>query len=287
MKLQALETVSGLSRKEFTDRYVRTKTPVVLKDFIGGPALDTWNYDYFKELAGDHLVDVHGSENAHKDKLSSDPELKMPFREYLDIIQGGPSEQRLFLFNLLLEKPELRKQLHFNKIVDNLVTWLPLMFFGAEGSSTRYHYDIDMSHVFLTQFEGLKKVYLFPKEQSPLLYRLPYNFHGIADLKNPDYEKFPALKYLEGWECTIGFGETVFMPAGYWHYIQYQTGGYSVSVRAVSSSATDRLEGFRNLVLIRNFDYAMRKVFKDKWYQYKLKTAYHNASKTLRQYERA
>lgn len=286
MKLHPLEIVSGLSKKEFKEKYVNTKTPVVFTDFVGGPALTTWNYDYFKQIAGNYQVEVHGSEKAHKDKLSSAPVGKMLFQDYLDIIQSGPSEKRLFLFNLLLEKPEIRKQLHFNKIVDNLVTLLPLMFFGAEGSSTRYHYDIDMSHVFLTQFAGRKKVYLFPKEQSALLYRLPYNFHGIADLRNPDYEKFPALKYIEGWECTIGFGETVFMPAGYWHYVQYETGGYSVSVRALSSSAYDRLEGFRNLVLIRGFDNAMRRIFKDKWYQYKVKLAFLKASKALEEYNK-
>jgi len=69
-----------------------------------------------------------------------------------------------------------------------------------------------MSHVFLSQFEGEKKIYLFENNQSKFLYKLPYNFHGIADLRNPDYEKFPALKYLNGWEYTLKFGETLFIP---------------------------------------------------------------------------
>lgn len=281
MKLRPLDIISGLSKQEFTAQYVTTKQPVVLTDFVSGPALSTWNYDYFKQVAGTHQVEIHGGEKQNKNRLSSAPIGKMAFGDYLDEIQKGPSEKRLFLFNLLLEQPEIRKQLHFNKIVDNLVTWLPLMFFGAEGSSTRYHYDIDMSHVFLTQFEGLKKVYLFPPEQSDLLYRLPYNFHGIADLKALDYDKFPALKHLNGWECTIGFGQTVFMPAGYWHFIQYETSGYSVSVRAVSSSFKDKVEGFRNLVLIRHFDNAMRTLFKNKWYEYKCSKAYQNAARSL------
>ncbi|HRN54946.1 MAG TPA: cupin-like domain-containing protein, partial [Agriterribacter sp.] len=217
MNLQPVQRVEGLTKQEFTERFIRTKTPVILKDFVKGPALDLWNYDYFKAVAGDLMVPVHGSENAHPDMVHSAPMAKMKFSEYLDLIQREPTESRLFLFNLLIEKPEIRKQLAFNKIANNILTWLPLMFFGGGGSSTRNHFDIDMSHVFLTQFHGEKKVTLFPNSNSSLLYKLPYNFHGIGDMKNMDFEKFPALKYANGWQCTIRFGETIFMPAGYWH----------------------------------------------------------------------
>lgn len=286
MKLQPIRRVEGLTKQEFTEQFIKTKTPVILKDFIkGSPALDMWNYDYFKAVAGDLIVPVHGSENAHPDMVKSAPIAKMKFGEYLDLIQSQYTESRLFLFNLLIEKPEIRKQLIFNKIADNILTWLPLMFFGGGGSSTRNHFDIDMSHVFLTQFHGEKKVTLFPNHSSCLLYKLPYNFHGIGDMKNLDFERFPALKYTTGWECTIKFGETLFMPAGYWHYIQYLTGGYSVSVRALSS-ARDRVVGFSNLVFTRNFDNAMRKILKDKWYNYKVKEAYTRADKAIQKIER-
>ncbi len=285
MNLQPIQRVGGLSKTEFTEKFVKTRTPVILTDFIkGSPALNLWNYDYFKSVAGDLVVPVHGSENAHPDMVHSAPMAKMKFSEYLDLIQRENTESRLFLFNLLLEKPEIRKQLVFNKLADHILTWLPLMFFGGGGSSTRNHFDIDMSHVFLTQFHGEKKVTLFPNSSSPLMYKLPYNFHGIGDIKNLDFEKFPALKYANGWEGTIRFGETIFMPAGYWHYIQYLTGGYSVSVRALST-AIDRVKGFSNLVFTRNFDNAMRKLLKDKWYNYKVKEAHNRAIKAIRKLE--
>lgn len=286
MNLKSIQRIQGLTKKEFTEEFVKTRTPVILTDFVkDSPALDLWNYDYFKSVAGDLMVPVHGSEDAHPDMVHSAPIAKMKFAEYLDLIQREPTESRLFLFNLLLEKPEIRKQLVFNKIVDNLLSWLPLMFFGGGGSSTRNHFDIDMSHVFLTQFHGEKKVTIFPNSSAPLLYKLPYNFHGIGDMKNMDFDKFPALQYASGWEGTIRFGETIFMPAGYWHYIQYLTGGYSVSVRALSS-AMDRVKGFSNLVITRNFDNAMRKLLKDKWYNYKVKEAHNRAEKAIRKLER-
>ncbi len=282
MELIPVERIEGLSKEEFTEIYIRTSTPVILKDFLAGsPALSLWNYDFFKREAGTLPVSVHGMENAHQDKAKSEPVARMSFAEYLDFIESTPTESRLFLFNLLLERPEFRKHLTVKKIADNILTSLPFMFFGGKGSSVRYHYDIDISHVFLSQFQGVKKVWLFPKEQSDLLYRLPYNFHGIADLRDPDLDKYPGLKYLKGWECSLHFGETLFMPAGYWHYIQYETQGYSVSHRALSSSYRDRLIGFRNLVFTRRFDDLMRKIRKEKWFEYKTKVAFRRAERAI------
>src|SRR5690606_27082174 len=102
------------------------------------------------------------------------------------------------------------------------------------------HYDIDMSHVFISQYKGIKKIWLFPLDQSANLYKLPYNFHSIANLKDPDYEKFPALQNITGLEAEIKPGETLFMPSGYWHFIQYVTEGFSISVRALPTKPIDR-----------------------------------------------
>ena len=122
------------------------------------------------------------------------------------------------------------------------------MFFGGKGSITRNHIDIDMSHVFITQFQGIKRIWLFPWEQSDLMYKLPYNFHSLANLQEIDYKKYPALKFLNGYEAVINPGETLYIPSGWWHYIQYETEGYSVSVRALPSSLLEKWRGFKNLV---------------------------------------
>ncbi len=283
MQLQPISYINQLPREEFNNLYAKTKTPVVIRNFMGGsPAFGTWNYDYFRKVAGNKQVAVHGGENAHLDKASSLPAKKMPFAEYLDIITKGPTESRLFLFNLLMERPELRKDMVITPPLKNFLSGLPFLFFGGEGSSVRYHYDIDMSHVFLTQFEGQKRILLFPNDQSPLLYRLPHNFHGLADLRHPDYEKFPALKFLKGYECILQPGETLFMPSGFWHYIQYTTQGYSVAHRALSASFADKAEGFWNVFIVRRYDTLMRKLLGKKWFNYKQQTAFKRANRIVK-----
>lgn len=285
MQLKQTDRRSGLSSKEFLDQYFNKGIPVILDDFVrkDSPAFSKWNYDYFKEIAGDHLIELYGKEDGSNDRAKSAPVAKMKFSEYLDLIEKGPTDLRIFLFNLIKLKPELNNDIIYNDLTGGKVLkWLPFLFFGGEGSSTRNHFDIDMSNVFITQYKGIKKVWLFPLEQSDLMYRLPYNFHSIANLKTPDYTKYPALTYLDGYEAEIHPGETLLMPSGYWHYIQYVTEGYSISVRALPSRRMDKWKGFRNLVITRHFDNTMRKIFKHKWYEYKIAIATSRANRAIK-----
>lgn len=282
MTLLPIPSASGIGKQEFTAEYIKQGRPVILTDFIAGSAaLEKWDFDYFKAAAGDLSVKVHGKEENHPDWVTTPPIGTMTLAKYLDNISHGPSDLRLFLSNILLARPDLKKDLHVRAIADHLLPSLPFLFFGGEGSSVRYHYDIDMSHVFLTQFQGEKKILLFPNDQSPLLYRLPYNFHGIADLRRPDYGQFPALRYLRGWECTLRFGETLYIPSGYWHHIQYLSAGYSVSHRALSSSVADRITGLKNILLTRRIDNLLRRLYGNNWYVQKVISAHARAAEAL------
>ncbi len=285
MKLKPVDSISGVSSSEFVKDYLNKSQPVIIKDFIrqDSPCWQKWSYGYFKEIAGDEQIDVYGREEEAQNHAASPPIGRMSFGEYLDKISTEPTELRLFLFNLLKIRPELKKDVIYNDVTGGKVLQgLPFMFFGGEGSATRNHFDIDMSHVFITQFQGKKRIWLFPNNQSDLMYKLPYNFHSIANLKTSSVEEYPALKYLDGYEAVIGPGETLYMPAGWWHYIQYDTEGYSISVRALANSFGEKLKGARNLFITRHFDDTMRKIFKEKWLNYKIRTARKRADRAMK-----
>lgn len=284
MKLTTVQKVRKIPSRNFLNLYMKPCVPVILEDFVDpeSPAFKKWNYDYFKEIEGNHLVNIYGSDLESLDRVASKPISQTPFSEYLDLISSQPTEKRLFLFNLLTIKPEMKSDIHYNDVTNGkILKWLPFMFFGGKGSITRNHIDIDMSHVFITQFQGIKKIWLFPWEQSSLMYKLPYNFHSLANIKEPDYNEFPALKYVNGYEAIIHPGETLYIPSGWWHYIQYETEGYSVSIRALPSSLLEKWRGFKNLVMIRHFDNAMRNVFKERWFNFKVGKAHRKAKRAV------
>ncbi|MFP3593884.1 cupin-like domain-containing protein [Chryseobacterium sp. SIMBA_038] len=285
MKLTPVKRSENVAPEEFLQDFMKPCKPIILKDFVDpkSPAFEKWNYDYFKQIAGEKKVNVYGSEIESIDRVASKPIGETTFSDYLDLISSKATEHRLFLFNLLSIKPEMKNDIQYKDVTKGkILKWLPFMFFGGKGSITRNHIDIDMSHVFITQFQGIKRIWLFPWEQSDLMYKLPYNFHSLINLQEADYEKFPALKYLNGYEAVINPGETLYIPSGWWHYIQYETEGYSVSIRALPSSWLEKWRGFKNLVVIRHFDNAMRKIFKEKWFNYKVKIANKRAQKALK-----
>lgn len=285
MKLSPIQKLKTISSRHFLNTYMKPSLPIIIQDFVDpeSPAFKKWNYEYFKEIAGTEKVNIYGSELESLDRVASKPVGQSTFSEYLDMITSSPTERRLFLFNLLSIKPELKDDIHYNDVTNGkILKWLPFMFFGGEGSITRNHIDIDMSHVFITQFQGTKRIWLFPWEQSDLMYKLPYNFHSLINLKDSDYREFPGLKYLNGYEAVINPGETLYIPSGWWHYIQYETEGYSVSVRALPSSWLEKWRGFKNLVIIRNFDNIMRNIFKEIWFRHKVKKAKRKALRAIK-----
>ncbi len=196
------------------------------------------------------------------------PDLTMSFKEYLDLLEQGPMEYRIFLWNIFKAAPELIKDFSLPTIMDGFIEDYPFMFFGGAGSVTAMHYDIDMSHVFLNQLHGRKRVVLFSHDQSKKLYHLPYTVASYVDINHPDYEKYPALAKVSGFETILYPGETLFIPSGYWHYIEYLDGGFSMSLRANNSLVTKAI-GVFNIAKHFIVDKGMNKLMGTKWMEMK------------------
>ncbi len=289
MKLHQVEVVEDISPEEFHELYVKTGIPVKLKNYTKGwPALKRWTYDYLKEKAGHHEVKLHGKwQDNEPTRIEMPPVKEVPFREYLDMLENNEkSDLRIFLFNLFKLVPELEEDFIYTPIMDNYLKDYPYLFFGCAGSDVRLHYDIDLSNVFISQFGGTKRITLFDQNQSKYLYKLPFTTHSAADLSNIDYDKYPALKYATGYQTDLQHGETLFMPSGIWHYIQYLDGSFSLSLRTLSPSSLGKLQGAYNVFVIRRLDDFINKYYKNLWSDYKLKKAIAKANEILEEREK-
>jgi hypothetical protein len=161
----------------------------------------------------------------------------------------------------------------------------PMLFVGGQGSITHIHFDIDTSHILHTQFIGRKKVLLFPFEEQYKLYRKPWEVLSLANFANYnekfDYENFPATKLAKGYEVILEHGDTLFMPAGYWHHMEYLDAGFAMSLRAMQSSLGGKLTGVWRLFGMRSIDTLLKKTTPKWWYNYKRKKLLNLAQKEI------
>ena len=161
--------------------------------------------------------------------------------------------------------PELVKDFSYPDIGLPFFKKLPVLFAGGKGAKVQMHFDIDLADIFLCHFGGRKRVLLISPEQTRYMYKVPFLFSSLFDFDNPDYKKYPALKFLQGEVVYLNHGDVLYIPPGYWHYIVYEDIGFSMSLRAFPRSAKNIFKMLRNIFLIRTVEGLMRKVIGQSW----------------------
>ena len=287
MDLSPIDRVESISPQDFRKHYLQAQKPIIITDLSKKwPAYSKWNWEYFKSLVGKVQVDVYNNIRAGAKVPVNGADDVMPFGDYLDLIQKGPVELRIFLFNIFKYAPQLVKDFSFPTEYTNLfLKKYPMLFVGGAGSIAHMHYDIDLSHIFHTQFAGKKRVLLMPNDQSSLLYKMPFTVESAASFVDwhlgVDEEKFPALAKAKGFETILEHGETLFMPSGYWHHMQYIDSGFAMSLRAFPEGITQKLNGLYHLVPMRNLNNLLIKVAPEWWYHKKRSMAKETALHAL------
>lgn len=266
----------------FQRAYLKLSKPVILTDFSESwEARKKWTFEYFQKYAGDVEVPLYGEGFAGSEKNYMESSTRMRFGDYIDLIAADKTQLRMFLFNIFDHIPSLCHDFNYPTIVPSYLTKYPFMFFGGRGSFVDAHYDVDLSHVFLTQFHGKRKVILFPPSESIFLYRHPLTVSTNVDIGNPDYAKYPKLLRASGYECILEPGETLFIPSGYWHYIYYLEGGFGLSLRSQSIPLNKRISGLWNICKLLLIDNNLSKLIgASKWYIMKEKIAVKRANRT-------
>lgn len=281
-----IDVVEDISKEDFREKYLLPRKPVVIRNMAKKwPAYQKWTMEYIKEVVGDVEVPLYDSSKADPAAPINSSAMKMKFGEYIDLIQREPTNLRIFFFDPIKNaKKLLDDYLPPKEIMGGFLDKYPSMFFGGKGSETFLHYDIDLAHIFHTHFNGRKKILLFDNKWKERLYLLPFATYALEDynIANPDFEKFPALNGIEGIECYLEHGDTLFMPTGWWHYMEYLDGSFSISLRAWDKSWAVKAQSLWNLTIQRSFDNFMKGKFKKKYMDWKEKKAVERANKALK-----
>ena len=108
--------------------------------------------------------------------------------------------------------------------------------------------------------------------------------YSLINLDAINSKKYPALAFVKGYECVLEHGDSIFMPSGYWHYMTYLNGSFSVSYRKLSPNIKHSLEGLLYLGLMMPLDKLLNKVIGESWLRTKNKIAQKRADLVLNKY---
>ena len=231
---------AGLSGEQFEREYLRPPRPVILTDAISHwRALGRWSPQFFKEEYGHLEVEVDGE--------------AMALGDLIDRVEASTDDN---------PAPYLRNQV--------LAEWPPELFadvlrcrtaHGPTGSRaacsrrgrschpSRYtsgararsfpvlHYDGLHTHAFLMQLYGEKEYIAFSPDQTAFMYPQDGDRGQqvrIDDVLHPDLAAFPLFDQAEGVRFRLHPGETLFVPAGWWHTARILSPSVTVSINCVN-----------------------------------------------------
>jgi len=283
--LRPIDTVDSISPFDFKKNYLDKRRPLIIKGLTQNwPAREKWTAEYLKEVVGKKIVPLYDNSKADPSKPINSSATEMPFDEYIDLIKSQPTELRIFFFNIFKQAPQLLDDVVLPKdLMGGFLESMPAMFFGGSNSVTFLHYDIDLPHIFHTHFGGRKHVILFENKWKRRLYCIPNATYALEDydVSNPDIKQVPALEGVEGFECFLEHGDTLFMPTGYWHWMKYLDGSFSLSLRAWDASPVRKAASLYNLAVKGGLDSLLKMTFKAKYAKRREKLAVKWADRAL------
>lgn len=88
------------------------------------------------------------------------------------------------------------------------------VYIGPQGSLSALHQDHGNTHAYLAQIQGQKRAILFSPEDSDFLY------DGQVDPEKPDFKRYPLFDRATAYDCVLEPGDTLLMPANWWHHVR-------------------------------------------------------------------
>lgn len=124
-------------------------------------------------------------------------------------------------------------------------------YMGNPGAFTHLHFDANCQHNMHYQLLGRKRFFLFPEHRSKYLAPQQQSSRIFLERMSPA-ERLHFADYGGGYVCTLEPGESIFIPALMWHYVEYEEPAISLSFRFGRSRYTHALHqaigGFHSTV---------------------------------------
>jgi cupin-like protein len=240
---RSIERREVLSREEFSHEYLSgSGKPVVVAGATDAwPARSKWTFDFFASRYGKETI--LALDNPIKPTIGRRLELA-EFLVYcqsasLSVLGKVPTPRPFYAsYRPFSRHPELRDDFSHFSFLENsflqlrgeLQSWynenFGWLFFGPKGTITPLHVDHFMTHAWLAQFVGRKRVLLFSPQDAGRIPGLTPPGALLSDLFSQKEERtaHPSVESslaagAQTYEGVINPGEVVFIPSGWAHTV--------------------------------------------------------------------
>jgi histone arginine demethylase JMJD6 len=232
-----------LGRQRYVREYVDPLKPVIITGALEHlPARSKWTFDFFQDHYGHLPLEVDGRQLSMAqliaEVVASTLHAPAPYlRNYsIKLLPGA-------LQSDIAPMPSCTRPNWLDHPLVK-VRWsltFPELYIGGKGARFPVlHYDGLHTHAFLMQIQGVKEYIGFAPDQTPYMYgrvgpEQP-NISDINDMENWDTNRFGLFGNAKGVRFTLHPGETLFMPAGWWHTARILSPSITISINGVNAA---------------------------------------------------
>lgn len=229
--------VARLTHRAFIERAYAPNRPIVLTDMMRDwKALERWTWPYLRKVAGHAEVSVmeHRETARHYDLNVNHLSQPTTLGEFISWIERVKHSNARYMVarNNGLTSPGLRVLQRdlgfFGGVLDRKrLDGFAFLWVGPGGTVTPLHHDT--ANNMFCQVRGRKRFILIDPANAELL-RDALSYYSLLDAERFDVKHHPYLADVERLTVTVGPGEALFIPAGWWHHVRSLSPSLSVSM---------------------------------------------------------
>jgi len=230
-----IERRHRLSSDEFLRDYYCVGRPVIITGLMEEwPALGKWTLEFLSLHHGEKQVEIQGSRdsNAGYELDKARHQNKMRFADFLNWIGSGVTSNDRYLtayngaYNRAALDALMRDIPGIPGYTDPQSPGGGFLWIGPRGTITPLHHDL--TNNLLTQVVGRKRLVIASSAEIAHVYNQEHCVSAV-DLRHIDLKLHPAMAGVCLTEFELGPGEAVFLPVGWWHFVEALDASISVS----------------------------------------------------------
>lgn len=224
-----IERVEAASLEELRERFAERESPLLISRSVAEEVrAECWSPERLLEAVGEKTVSFLKAEGERFDYDEQGErnytDFKSTFAEALDIVRDAHSPGPCYYIRQasLAHLGIQSKGLLSESLIPPRVPRRSHLWLSSDGTVTPLHYD--GKNNLLTQMHGTKRVVLLPPTEYARIY--PYgvgHYAAHASRVNPeqvDDAKFPQFPASLAVSFDLLAGDTLFIPAFWWHHIR-------------------------------------------------------------------